>query len=156
VAGFLTFDPENLVVPVSFFQINTTGSVDIVRDTTLLNKDNTHGYLNIESGGTMDIDFKCTPPSTDLACPASNITLHTVRVNGTLQAGALTISSDSFTTEIGGVIDISEGGFLGGKGAGMFMLNLPQIIIFVLSSPPCRTENRLEIIKFIYDIVMRY
>ena len=121
VSGFITFDPHTFTVPINYFKINTTGYVDIVKDTTLLNMESIQGYLNIENGGTLDIDFTCTPPSHDLACSASNITLHTMIMNGTFQAGSLTISSDSISMDTGGVIDVSDGGFTSGKGPGALL-----------------------------------
>lgn len=71
----------------------------------------------MRSGGTLDIHYQGDPASGQ-GNYGSNITMTTVNVYGSLNAGSLTIKAPTATVHSGGVVSVVGGGYLSDSGPG--------------------------------------
>ena len=95
--------------PLNLADNTTAGQTLIVAD-----------VLTIYEEGVLDIDFKCGKRAPDRPCPVSNLTINIIRLNGTIQAGSLTINASDLNISPSGLIDLSEGGYPSGTGPGQY------------------------------------
>ena len=74
--------------------------------------------LTIDNGGKLHINYQGTPVAPHYGTINSTVYMTRVVVNGRLEAGSLYVVSDDLTVGSTGVIDVSNGGALGGSGPG--------------------------------------